>query len=565
MTEIENISDHGDASAHPFHSEGGDVIPADTLPPHKKKKPDGTEVLLATANRQLPFSDEAEKGVLSCLLQDSRGWVSDVRMLLPPDAFYHGPNRMVFEMILALEAKGAPVEVVSLSNALRDKGDLDKVGGPAAISELYTFVPIDAHFPYYARVVRTKYLTRLLIRAHAEGLHDAHDFASTEVDADPTELITRNELKIFNVLEASQQSGAGAKVINASDAINDWHDVFEKICNNKGEIPGIKTGWVDVDRAFHGLAPDVDGDLFVFGGFPGMGKTAAAITLAEEIAIEQKIPTLVFPEEMGYVGWHHRLVLGRARVNVMVSRNGFLRREYLGPIGHARSDIASAPIYWHKGSGIEIDQLCALATMHIRRHKVKCIIIDHFGQIKPSAKTGRDDERLGQKEIMEKLHALRRTHGILIILCVQLDKNARERQSHNRPPTNGDIRGASEMVEYPTQIGFIHRPDEVVKWQALHHDDEAKNRQEAWRRLTSDYRLDFPEAWHDGRGLPEGVSVDQRDYEEHARFVITKNRNGPTGDDICLRFVKEYQRFRGRTLKLYSSNAKFRQVKLPGF
>jgi len=282
-------------------------------------------------------------------------------------------------------------------------------------------------------------------------------------------------------------------------------------------------------------------------------------------ATDEGLPTLVFPEEMGFVGWHHRLVLGRAKVNVAVSRNGFCKREDHAAIQQAFGDIQRAPIYWHKGSGIEIDELCALTVMNIRRHGIRCIIIDHMGQLRPSTKKGREDRVTGQVEIMEKLHSLRRNHGILVILFCQLDKAARERQSRNQPPNNGDVRGASEMIDYPTQIGFVHRPDEIFKWHTLYSADESKNKQEAWRRLTTDYRQDFPEAWHDGRRLPEGVGVDQRDYEEHARFIITKNRNGPTPDDICLRFQKEYQRFSGRTMQLYSNNPKARQVKLPGF
>jgi len=268
----------------------------------------------------------------------------------------------------------------------------------------------------------------------------------------------------------------------------------------------------------------------------------------------------VFPLEMGEGGWGHRLILGRAGVDVSVSRNGHLQKEHAGPITRATDEVRRAPIFWDDSSFCECDELRARVTMMVRRHGVQVVLIDHFGQLRPSTTPGKQDKVRGQIEIMETLHELRRTLGITIILFVQLTKEGREKQQRNKAPDAGDVKGAGEMIEYPTMVTFLHRPVVVRPWGAL---DEAT--QERWEKLVYGYRADFPEAWHDGRGLPAEVYAHQRDYEEHARFIITKNRNGPTPDDIVLRYRMNLQRFQGRTLKLYSNNPKFRQVTLPGF
>lgn len=558
-----------DDTNKPFHPEG-DHAP-DAPAPKGKPAEKATEDLLSTINRQLPYSDEAERGFLSCLLQEPAERIDEARMALAPEALFQYPARTIYQALLDMNAGGVPIDCVLVSNWLRDRGLLDRVGGASVVSELYTFVPIAAHFAYYTKVVRSKWMLRTLIHKLADGIHGAFEHGKENPDEDATPVISHAEAAVFTVLEISQSGAGGSPVITATEAGGQWVNAFEIICNQKGVIPGIKLGIVDIDRTFHGLAVDADGDLFLCGGFPGMGKTGLGVTFAENICIDALHPTLIFPLEMGHIGWQHRLILGRAGVNIAVSRNGFVEKGAHGPIAHAVSDVQKAPLFWDTSNAIEIDDLCARVTTHVRRHKVKCVIIDHFGQIQPSTPTGQKDERLGQKEILFKLHQLRRRHGILIILFVQLDKAAREKQNQNRPPNNGDIRGASEMVEYPTQIGFIHRPDEVFKWPMLAGgkksgaDEDRETRQDMWERLTSDYRADFPEAWHDGRNLNDGISVTQRDYEEHAKFIITKNRNGATCDDICLRYRKELQRFIGRTMALYSNNKKFRQVKLPGF
>jgi len=517
---------------------------------------------LAALNQSMPFSDEAEKGLLSCLLQDPAERVMECQRDLLPEAFYHVQNRTVYELLLDMQAKSEPIDPPAVTHRLKEIGKLDEVGGAAALMELFTFVPISSHYPYFKKTLIEKWLMRQLVNASAEGMEEAFGHGSTADLEDASQVVARAEERIFKVLEAASANKGGpeSQVLNSVAMSHVWMDAFQRICDNRGKVLGVQTGWADVDRTFHGLAPDADGDLLMIGAFPGMGKTVGAVSLIEHAAVECKVPTLVFPLEMGRTGMSHRLYLGRAGVNVNVSRNGMIAKHEHGAVHRSMDEIAMAPIFWDYKSSITTAELRAKVQLHVRRHGVKVVVIDHFGQLKPSSDHGRKDERIGQKEIMECLHDIRRNLGVLVVLFVQLDKKAREKQDRNRPPTLGDIRGASEMVEYPTHIAFLHRPPEVRPWAAL-----GEEQQEAWSSLTHGFRTDCPERWHDGRGLPPHIDVVQADYNEHTRFIIAKNRWGATTDDICLRFKPALQRFEGRTTHLYSNNERNRQVVLPGF
>jgi replicative DNA helicase len=521
-----------------------------------------TERKLAALNQSMPFSDEAEKGLLSCLLQDPAERVLECQRDLLPAAFYHPQNRTVYDLLLDMQAKSEPIDPPAVTHRLRDMGKLEEVGGAAMISELFSFIPIPTHFPFYKTTITDKWLMRRLVDASAENMQEAFGHGSVEALEDAGQVVARAEERIFAVLEASaaNQGGPESQVLNSVSMTHEWLDSFQRICDNRGKVLGVQTGWADVDRTFHGLAPDGDGDLLMIGAFPGMGKTVGAVSLIEHIAVECKTPTLVFPLEMGRTGMCHRLYLGRSGVNVNVSRNGMMKKEDTGAVSRAAQEISMAPIFWDHKSSITTAELRAKVQLHVRRHGVKVVVIDHFGQLKPSSDHGRKDERIGQKEIMECLHEIRRNLGVLVVLFVQLDKKAREKQDRNRPPTPGDIRGASEMVEYPTHIAFIHRPPEVRPWHALDEKEQGR-----WVDLIHGFRMDCPDRWHDGRGLPAHIDATQMDYMEHARFIIAKNRWGATTDDICLRFRPALQRFTGRTTHLYSNNDKHRQVVLPGF
>lgn len=513
-------------------------------------------------------SMEAERGLLSCVMQNPLECLMPAWERFPSvDVFTHEPHRIIWETMLEMHGAGKPLgDGVAITQVLNDKELLYRIGGPGLVTDLFTFITVTGHFEYYIEVLTEKWLLRQLVDAGRDTVREALEAGRDDLDTTAVMVISEAERRTFELLQSAQKKKGGpeTRVLPSREMCEEWQEKFAHTCANRGKVLGQRTGFFDLDRMLHGLGVNEDGDLILCGAFPGMGKTTMGVTEVEQAAIEQGIPTAVFPLEMGRMGFHDRLVLGRARVNTSVARNGFISNHLKQTLPGVLREIAEAPIHWDHRASITMSELRATVTTLVRTKGVKFVVIDHFGQLRPSTKQGINDERLGQKEIMETLHDLRRNLGVVILLLVQLDKKAREKGDKNILPGNGDIRGASEMVEYPTHIMFLHRPCVPRPWAML--DDDRKER---WEQMVAGYRCDCPDAWTDprrsGEEYEEWKTCPQVDYEEHALIKLGKNRNGPTDDALCVRWRPWFQRFENRTTELYSNNDKYRQVRLPGF
>jgi replicative DNA helicase len=547
--------------------------------------PPTLEDLIARASAPLPSSEDGERGILSCLIQ-SPALIAETRMKLSPDAFHFQRWRVLYQSLLAMDEKGLPIEPASVTDWLRTANDLERIGGASTISEIYTFIDVSGSWQHYQTLVLNKHLLRLGILAHAHSLAALFEHGAADPSASVTDCIATGEQRIFTVLSEAQDGGGQGKIIDSMLMTEQWLEEMDKIVENKGRIRGIATGWTDIDRAFGGLNPDGSGDLVVIAGYPGNGKTAAAVSLIEKIAVEDKHRLLVFPLEMGRMGVGHRLYLGRARVDIAISRNGFAKKGLLSRNGESEvmrsaQDIATSPIWWDDSNNIDIDTLCARTKVHVRNHGIKAIIIDHFGHVKASSPEGKKDKLQGQIEIMEKLHAIRRELGILVVLLVQLNKAGRDTPLH-QAPTLASLRGASEIGELATHCMFLHRPVLARPFRTLgSKPKETAQRQEAWAKKVDEYKKVNPECWSpeivpenwveeipdsaEGETLFQPRPWHMKDYEEHLVVNIAKNRHGATPDNICLRFELERQRFTNRTTLLHANNPHSRQVELIGF
>lgn len=226
-------------------------------------KPPTAEELLANINKPLPFSDDAEKGVLSSLLQDPVNRLGEARLNLPAPAFYHEANRTMFLKLCDLYDKNLPIDPVLVTNVLRDQNLLDKVGGPAAVMELFTFVPSPAHYRHYLKIIENAYVARRNIEAHARALYEFFQ-PGIEVSA----AITAAEEHVLN---------AGNGIIrrmtrkSMKDAIRETLDGIEEHLKLAGALPGWPTGFEAIDKATWGLRK---GKVTVFAGLPSDGKSA---------------------------------------------------------------------------------------------------------------------------------------------------------------------------------------------------------------------------------------------------------------------------------------------------
>lgn len=525
-----------------------------------KAKQASAEEMLATLNRALPFSDEAEKGVLSCMLQDPVERIPEARTQLCAEAFYHLANRTMYEVILDMEAHHIAVDPVTLTHRLREMELLDKVGGAAAVSDIFTFVPIPGHWPHYRKIVRDRWIAREGIRAHAGAQIKLHEFGAGTLDEDVLSVLQAGELDVFRVLEAASE-GKNTGPVAAKEAVDELIEHVLRLQENKGRILGISTGIPDLDRAIggQGLEP---GDKFVIGARPKMGKTNILCTLIYHICIVQRVPGLVLSMEMSKRRLLSRIAFGHFDIETSKASTGFLdKRDDQQNFMRMHREISQSPFHIDDTTNLDTNDLRSLVRIWKRRFGIRIVFLDYAQLVKPVTRIGSSEERLQIKETMEAIHEIARDEQVIFIVLAQAGRGAEENPRHE--PTAKDFDGGSAIEKFVDYGAFIHRPSKYKRWQDL---KEAE--QEHFRRVVAPLRARNPECWAPERpvltdagnvvlddfGNPRTEWDIERDWEEHALLLLCLNRNGDEAR-IWLRFNKAFTRFEPRNPKLWSNNS----------
>ncbi len=376
--------------------------------------PPTAEELLATINRAMPFSEEAEKGVLSCLLQDPYRIASNMHAM-PPGLFYHEQNRVFFIALVDAAVEGKPIDPVSITHRLRNQGILDKVGGAAAVTELYAFVPITAHFTFYLASLRELYSQRQHITAHARAL----DMLFSAHEGEVTGAVDN----IKGILEeAGKLPGQLLKSVSLREAIDPLLSEIQQRAENPGRLPGIRTGFPTIDLHTGGMMP---GQVWVFAGEPGDGKSTIIQNCAENAA-EDGHKVRWYPLEMPHNEQSLRLLASHARVN-----NGNL---YRGDLTNGEMQALTASCAKIKrGSNIElVDVEDASATdifADIERSDAAVVVLDYL-QLMEDTSARKSDTREGVlASISRRQKRLARRTGKIILTASQLNDSGKLRES----------------------------------------------------------------------------------------------------------------------------------------
>jgi replicative DNA helicase len=477
-------------SAEPFER------PLSTQGKHQAEDKKGYLQVVHTAGkevpRSLPYSEDAEKGVLCSLLLSPRE-VGDLCILrLQPDAFYAPAHKIIYELVIEFSDKSKPIDFITMKQSLKDRGFLEEIGGPEFLNELYNFIPTAANAGYYVDIVREKFLLRRLILACNSLAGRCYD---DQENVEP--LLDDAERQIFEI------TGDHVKidVVPTKDLVMQAIEQIEKVYENRGSVTGLPTGFTELDQMTSGLH---QAEMIVIAARPSMGKTALAMNIAEHVALVEGKPVAVFSLEMSSQQLVQRLLCSRAKVNLQRVRNGFLSERDFPSLTAAASRLAAAKMFIDDSPGLSIAELRAKARRLVASHQVQLLVIDYLQLLRSTSRRAQDNRQIEISEISAGIKSLAKELNIPIIVIAQLNRQPDARAKEGGRPRLSDLRESGSIEQDADVVGLL------VRSEYYETDEEAK-----------------------------------QEKAGEAELIIAKQRNGPTGD-VPLTFLKEYTRFENR-------------------
>jgi replicative DNA helicase len=446
-------------------------------------------------HRTPPHSVEAEQGVLGSMLISPRDAIAEVVEKITADYFYVPAHQTIFDVLVDLWNTGAGIDLITFTQVLRDRNLLETVGGAAAVTNLYTFVPTAANVGYYIDIVRDKYILRSIIEAATESVRRAY-----EEQDEVGNLLDEVEQKIFAVGEDRFKG----QMLSMKDQVMEAIESIERLYENRGGITGLSTGFTKLDRMTNGMHP---GEMIVIAARPSMGKTALAMNIVEHVAIHQKLPVGVFSLEMSGQQLVQRLLCSRAHVNLANVRGGFLGERDFPNLTAAASKLAEARIFIDDSSNLNILELRAKARRLKAQQDIELIAVDYLQLVTSGSRRAQDNRQLEITEISAGLKGLAKELKIPVIVVAQLNRQPEQRTGGK--PRLSDLRESGAIEQDADLVGLLLRP-------GLYEESDEKS---------------------DATATEEAA--------EEAELIIAKQRNGPIGT-VPLTFFKQFTRFETR-------------------
>lgn len=429
---------------------------------------EGTEQRLATLNRALPFSDEAEKGVLSCVLQDPEERLSECRIVLPKEAFYHDANRLIYEVLLDMLDKAKPIDPVSLTHVMRERDLLNKAGGAAAVSDLFTFVPIPSHFPFYLKVMREKLWLRRLIAADVLNLEEAFQHGMEASSEDVSELVSRAQERIFAITGEDDASDGGKEY---DQVILDVIDSVQNQLENTAVIPAdrVPFGFVDIDRRMWGA---VRGQLIILAARPSMGKSSLAKDIAGNVSNGRgdykewwkegwphraKKRVIYFELEMTNKQSGTRDLVGGAGLDLQAMRYGLPLREAHEKLHRRLRDIKDSNMRKYDRPGLSIQKLRAICRRQKRKRGCDLVVIDYLQLMTSESKRAKENRQLEISEISAGLKEMAKELDCVVLALSQLSRSVEDRK--DKKPVLSDLRESGSIEQDADVVMMLMRPE----------------------------------------------------------------------------------------------------------
>lgn len=368
-------------------------------------------------DRLPPHSIEAEQAVLGCILLDPRIALPIVAAIfISSDVFYDLRHKAIYDAMVGISEQLVPINEITLSERLKAKNELEPCGGITYLSALTDVATSASGVEYFAEIVEEKATLRRLLTACVQTASNVYD--GSEVN--PESILSAAEQAIMSVRRTRRGKSESIKAL-----VHQALDLIECQHANRGRIGGLSTGFVDIDKMHDGLHED---ELVIVGGYPGFGKTAFAVNIAEHVAIELNHPVGIFSFEMAPKQLTLRMIASRARLNLRSVRDGLICEEDFKRIAAASAKIASAPIFIEKASGMTVYQLRARARQMKMEHEIKLWLIDYTQIVAESGSKDHNRER----EVASISHNLKEMAGEFsdpVIALSQLNDDGQLRES----------------------------------------------------------------------------------------------------------------------------------------
>jgi replicative DNA helicase len=437
---------------------------------------------LRNFERVPPQNLEAERAVLGGVLLEPEAATRAIE-IVGPEAFYRPAHGKIFQAMITLFTKREPIDVMTLAEELRKSGDVDVVGGIAALTDLVDSTPSAANIEHYARIVLDKYILRQLIRASTDISEDAYT-AGTEAEI----ILDAAEQKIFKISESRVSQG----FVHIKEILKERFDEIQRVHETRMSITGLASGFIDLDKYTAGFHPS---DLVIIAGRPSMGKTSFALNIAQHIGLMERKPVAIFSLEMSKELLVQRLLCSEAQVDAQKVRRGFTSAKDIERLTNAAGLLSEAPVF--------IDDTPAISTLDMRararrlrsEHDISLVIIDYLQLARCSERAENRQQEISS--ISRSLKALAKELSIPVIALSQLSR-AVEARGGDRRPMLSDLRESGAIEQDADLVLFLYR-------QELYDPDDP-------------------------------------DKQGKAELIIGKQRNGPTGI-VQLVFEKTYTRF----------------------
>ncbi|MGY6561790.1 MAG: replicative DNA helicase [Luteibaculaceae bacterium] len=435
-----------------------------------------------------PQALDLEEAVLGALMIDKDA-INEAIDILKPEAFYKDAHQKIFAAILELFQKSEPIDILTITNLLRKKAELEFVGGPYYISQLTNRVASAANIQYHARIIAQKHIQRELISSSAEIIKMAYDETTDVFD-----LLDKAESSLFQIAQGNLKKSYATMSDLIKQAID---DLETKAKDSTDGVSGVPTGLRNLDKITSGWQRS---DMIVIAARPAMGKTAFVLSIARNASVDFNRPTAVFSLEMSSLQLVNRLIVAETGIPADRLRQGNLKEHEFQQL-HARiGRLADAPLFIDDTPALSIFDLRAKCRRLKSQHNIEMIIIDYL-QLMTAGGEGKGNREQEISTISRSIKSIAKELDVPIIALSQLSRTV-ESRGGDKKPVLSDLRESGAIEQDADMVCFIYRPE----------------------------YYNFTE---DENGLPT---------ENIGYILVAKHRNGSLGD-VRLKFIKEQAKF----------------------